>query len=88
MNRKNPPIEFPRPDTTEIDLKRKIEAWNFLIEQTAKKQQEPFCQFSYPGDKWMPLLRSHFESKGFRVSVFTSDEGYCIGYVRNVQISW
>jgi hypothetical protein len=76
-----PPAEQKTP------LEEKIDSWDWNIEHDAQKG-EKYTELSHPGDELFPQLKAHFEKKGFRVSEYSTDEGYCIGDVWHVQIDW
>lgn len=54
----------------------------------AARKGESYCNMSHPGDKMFAALKEHYQKKGFQVSEFSTDEGYCNGDVWHIAFHW
>jgi hypothetical protein len=83
---KNKRVEVER--TLEMEIQSEIKYWNSCIRSAAKDGKD-WVETNVPkNDKVYKVVKEYFEDQGYRVSQYSTDEGYCIGDVLHTSVSW
>jgi acyl-CoA reductase-like NAD-dependent aldehyde dehydrogenase len=76
---------------TEKTVRQKIDdevAYCLRFIKSSAKDGDTYLSTDHPGDDIYPHVKKSLEDMGYRVSQGVTDEGYCIGYVPYMSISW
>ena len=84
-------MELQKVKTFQDTVNAELKHWESCIKSAAEDGKDYVSLFppnNDNDDKVYEACKAALEAKGYRVSTYTTDEGYCIGDVTHVSITW